>query len=156
MSYSYIASNKTIGTITEKIGEKIDKNERPDIVIYKKTAAFEKAVIIEFKKPETNIWDVGKSLEQCFLYAKQLSDSGIKEIHCYSIADINDDVRTIFEGRNFIKLFSTNETEIWQGSFGKINAYIQVITYATILNDAENRNQVFLDIIKRSKGLLDQ
>ena len=154
MSYNYVASEKTINEITNKLGNKIDKDKIPDIVIYKKIGNFKKAVIIELKKPDSDLWDAGKSIDQCGFYAKQLSKSGIKEIYCYAIVNIDSDARDILETRKFIKLFSTDETEIWQGDFGGINAFIQIISPTTFAKDAENRNQTFINIIKKSKGLL--
>ena len=154
MSYNYIASEQTITNITTTIGAKIESDKRPDIFIYKKAGKIPKVLIIELKRPDIDCWDAGKSIDQCGFYAKQLAKSGIQEIYCYSIVNIDSNARDILETRKFIKLFSTDETEIWQGDFGGINAFIQIISPTTFAKDAENRNQTFINIIKKSKGLL--
>ena len=152
MSYSYIASEKAISTFLQKVGlEKNGSNEEMDIVFYSNDKEKQRVVILEMKKLTANYKENGTGINQLFNYTVQLFGAGVKELYLYLIAEIDDKFRTSLTGKdNFTKIFS-HQGEVYQNSYPKFNAYIQIISPDAIIADAAARNKTFLDIIKNSK-----
>lgn len=152
MSYSYIASEKAISTFLQKVGlEKNGSNEEMDIVFYSNDKEKQRVVILEMKKLTANYKENGTGINQLFNYTVQLFGAGVKELYLYLIAEIDDKFRTSLTGKdNFTKIFS-HQGEVYQNSYPKFNAYIQIISPDAIFADAAARNKTFLDIIKNSK-----
>lgn len=152
MSYNYIASDRKIENLLQLINNDNSSNQdRPDIAIYTNTNDNKKIVFIELKKFNADGYDNSKGLDQLTVYSKYIAESGINEIYCYLIINLDDKTRTILEGRNYIKIFSQGNGEIWQNKIGNINSYVQIISPNAIIADANARNKTFLDIIKKSK-----
>jgi hypothetical protein len=153
MTYGYVASNKKIKTILPNCGLEGNSQDAPDIAIYVPDKnGIKKMVLIELKKFTATDYENGKGVMQLRNYSKLIIDSGVNEAYLYLLVEIeNKDFRGQLEDTfNFKKIFS-QEGEIWQGKFGTINAYIQIISPDAIIADAAARNKTFLDIIKNSK-----
>ena len=153
MTYGYVASNKKIKTILPNCGLEGNSQDAPDIAIYVPDKnGIKKMVLIELKKFTATDYENGKGVMQLRNYSKLIIDSGVYEAYLYLLVEIeNKDFRGQLEDTfNFKKIFS-QEGEIWQGKFGTINAYIQIISPDAIIADAAARNKTFLDIIKNSK-----
>ena len=152
MSYSYIASEKTIHKFLETNNLKPNaSDQRLDIILYFDKQEKNKACIIELKKLTANYKEKGVGIDQLFNYSKKLFESGTKELYLYLFAEIDDDFRDSLENKEgFRKIFS-HEGELWQNSYLDRNSYIQIISPNAIIADANARNKTFLDIIIKSK-----
>ena len=152
MSYSYIASEKTMHKFLENISlEKNDVDDRMDIVLYSNSEEKKKVVILEMKKLTANYKENGTGINQLFNYSVQLYNAGIKELYLYLIAEIDDKFRIQLTSKEGFKKVFSQEGEIYQNSYNDFNAYIQIISPNAIIADANARNKTFLDIIIKSK-----
>ena len=151
MSYSYIASEKTIHKFLKDKGFESQKNDdRMDIIIYFDSNNKRRAVVIELKKPDLNYKENGTGRAQLFNYSKKLFDAGVKELYLYLLCEIDEAFRDELENSlNFKKIFS-HAGEIWQHSYLDRGAYIQIIHPKSIIADAKARNQTFIDILEKS------
>lgn len=154
MSYSYIASEKTIHKFLEQNSLSINQStQRLDIVGYFNTNDKKKAVIIELKKLTANYKENGVGISQLFNYSKKLFDAGVKELYLYLFATVEDDFRDSLENERGFKRIFSHEGEVWQNSYNDRNSYIQIISPNAIIADANARNKTFLEIIKNSKKI---
>lgn len=154
MSYSYIASEKTIHKFLEQNSLSINQStQRLDIVGYFNTNDKKKAVIIELKKLTANYKENGVGISQLFNYSKKLFDAGVKELYLYLFATVEDDFRDELENKEGFKRIFSHEGEVWQNSYKDRNSYIQIISPNAIIADANARNKTFLEIIKNSKKI---
>ncbi len=154
MSYSYIASEKTITTFLKKNGLEYHKStQEMDIIGYFSTRDKKKAVIIELKKLTANYKENGIGISQLFNYSKKLFDAGVKELYLYLFATVEDDFRDELENKEGFKRIFSHEGEVWQNSYKDRNSYIQIISPNAIIADANARNKTFLEIIKNSKKI---
>jgi hypothetical protein len=154
MSYSYIASEKTITTFLKENGLEYHKStQEMDIIGYFSTTDKKKAVIIELKKLTANYKENGVGISQLFNYSKKLFDAGVKELYLYLFATVKDDFRDELENKEGFKRIFSHEGEVWQNSYKDRNSYIQIISPNAIIADANARNKTFLEIIKNSKKI---
>ena len=162
MTYSYVASDKTICDIldganiqysADELAKQISKDDRPDIAVYKNDIGGKKIVFVELKKIKAKKYDYAKGLDQLNNYASYFAEQGIREIYCYLFVANFDEVRRILSNRRCVKVFSHDDGEIWQntlttsdkdGNDLKIPAYLQVISIDAIVNDADKRNNILL------------
>ena len=153
MTYSYVASNKQIRTILPNCGLNGVSQDAPDISIYvPNKEGVKRMVLIELKKFTATDYDNGKGVMQLSKYSKLIIEAGASEAYLYLLAKIEDsDFEAQLENTFHFKKVFSQEGEVWQGKFGHINAYIQIISPDAIIADAAARNKTFLDIIKKSK-----
>ena len=153
MTYAYVASNKQIQTILPNCGLEGDSQDAPDIAIYVPDKdGVKKMVLIELKKFTATDYENGKGVMQLRNYSKLITDSGVSEAYLYLLAEMdNKDFRGQLEDTFHFKKVFSQEGEIWQGKFGNIPAYVQIVSPQAIIADANARNKTFLDIIKISK-----
>lgn len=153
MTYAYVASNKQIQTILPNCGLEGDSQDAPDIAIYVPDKdGVKKMVLIELKKFTATDYENGKGVMQLRNYSKLITDSGVNEAYLYLLAEMdNKDFKGQLEDTFHFKKVFSQEGEIWQGKFGNIPAYIQIVSPQAIIADASSRNKTFLDIIKSSK-----
>jgi len=158
--YDFWASDKRIKDV---IAES-DSEERPDVILfsgqtlYKRSKTNQPIVIIEFKRPaRRNYDDEENPLSQVYGYirelrAKSVNDKGGKLImtidkmtpfFCYIIADITPRLQEILEEQSVNKplpggrgFFGFNET---------YNAFIEVLHYESLIEDARLRNELFFE-----------
>ena len=153
MSYSYVASNKNIENLLRLTTNDtaITNEDKPDIAIYTNNKDdCQKVVFIELKKFSAEGYDNSKGLDQLIVYSDYIAESGIQEIYCYLIVSIDDKTRRILKGRGYVKIFSSENGEIWQGKVSDMNSYIQIISPQSIIADANARNKTFLAIIQNA------
>jgi hypothetical protein len=97
MSYNYIASDKKIANLLKLINTNSGNNQdRPDIAIYTNTNDNKKVLFIELKKFNANGHDNSKGLDELTVYSNYIVESGVNEIYCYLIINLNDKTRTIY------------------------------------------------------------
>lgn len=154
--YKFIASDKRIKTFLKNS----QSDDRPDLVLFNGCVSFSNqcgpTVIIEFKRPERNDYTDDKNpIQQVLDYIKEFRG---KQVHtaegelvadiddntsffCYIICDINDKLKEILKDRNLhIPLIGR------RGFFGyniEHKAYIEIIDFAEMIKEANNRNEFF-------------
>jgi hypothetical protein len=161
-SYSYAASEKNIEEILKKMslegGSDIDK-DRPDLALFysddptKKRAL--KSVLIELK----SFKEEGKTDREKFAGIQQLLDymkafkgkEDIKEIWAFLVTDIDDKFAERLVTNDFIPLFSTDQA-IYSRDYKDVG-FVYVIGVHTLIQDAEARNRVFIEIINKHSRL---
>ncbi len=163
-TYSYAASDRKIGKVLQDIGESTEDIEilgdKPDLsLFFSHNPAFPerlKSVMIEIKPFEFN----SKSDRKKYAGVTQLIDylkafktrEKIEEIYGYLVTDVDSKLAERLIGDDYIPLFST-EHPIYYRHYDKIGVSIYVVSAKTLIYDAESRNKVFLDIIKKQARL---
>lgn len=159
----YLASDKPLKSIDVV---NVDSLKRPDILIMDKpilitddnNKPYNSLTIIEFKRAMRDGYsDDNNPIEQVYRYVRQirkgsetdrrgrpLSVSPNTAFYLYIIADLTEDLRDYCESYNL------DETVDGMGYFGyndqkNINAYIEVISYDKLLEDAKKKNRVLFD-----------
>ena len=148
MSYNYAASEKAINTLLKNAGlDKADSRDKFDIGIYCNNENIKKVILVEMKKFTSNYKVAGEGINQLYIYATRLRDSGIDEIYLYLIAEVDEDFRKLIIGKEgFTRVFS-QDGEIYQRNYNDVNAFVQVISPKALIADANSRNKTFLDFI---------
>lgn len=166
--HSYIASDKPFTKMDKNI---IDSKciDRPDIVAFNDyfdnrfalsesiANPFPSVVIIEFKRPARNEYpeDEDNPIEQVFRYIgeikskkKKLKDNRYFQkiedmpFYCYIVCDITPKIESIMDTHDYTL---TNDGLGYFGYNKKHKAYIELISYDKLLEDASKRNKIFFD-----------
>ncbi len=163
-SYSYAASEKLIKDILSKIEEDYEdienEKDRLDLAIFfSHNPTIQKrlkSVIIELKPFSTNNKSDRKKfqgIQQLVDYVKAFKNKEkIEEIWAFLITDIDRKLAERLKIDDYIPLFST-ESPIFHRFYRELGISIYVISAKTLISDAEARNRVFLDIIKKQNKL---
>ena len=140
----------------------VESEERPDLAFFYDTCAAwretensDTVIVVEFKRPMRDDYSKGKDpVQQVLHYVKRLQDEktipdhkgrvirGINSgtaFHCYVVVDITPQLEDLIIGRFF-------KTPDGQGYFGYTqnpSAYVEIVPYGKILNDARLRNTIF-------------
>lgn len=162
-SYSYAASDKTIKRILKAVDIESETGidgDRPDLAMFfshnPKDKKGLKSVLIELKSFDYN----SKSDRKKFAGVQQLIDyikafqakEKIEEIWAFLVTDIDDKLAGRLETDGYTPLFSTKRA-IYHRYYSPINASIHVIGAETLVEDAEARNKMFIDIINKQSKL---
>ncbi|WP_297930581.1 hypothetical protein [uncultured Coprobacter sp.] len=164
--HSYIASDKPFSKMDIIDSTSID---RPDIVAFNdffdnrfalsesQNNPFPSVVIVEFKRPMRNEYsqDEKNPIEQVLSYIKEIrSDKkhlknqrnflNMQNVpfYCYIICDLTEKMR------EFVDNYDFNQTNDGLGYFGyhkNQKAYIEIISYDKLIQDAEKRNKILFD-----------
>lgn len=141
-----------------------DSDDRPDIVVFNKALAyaesappFNSIVIIEFKRPMRDDYDVEDNpFEQVNRYINRIRDSKINDVngrpvrvsvstpfYVYIICDMTERIEYLA-----VQEYDFTKTPDGWGYFNfkkNMNAYIEVISYTKLVEDAKKRNRVLFD-----------
>jgi Histidine kinase-, DNA gyrase B-, and HSP90-like ATPase len=159
LSYSSVHSDETLKGIIDSVNDEVESKQkrRPDV------AAFftkdernnpNKLVIVEFKKPQADVFDNSKALVQCRIYANELVSkiSSVLQVFAFAIVDIDDEFYTELKQTNYKDIFSPNERILYQdfkiGSNESVLLHQYVMATTALLQDAKSRNKVFEDILR--------
>lgn len=151
----YLASDKPISKNSSK---------EPDIAIFEPAFAFagdidrsslNNITIIEFKRPGRTDKEC---VEQVLTYMSLIREGKCKDRHgrpvteadmsnmrfsCYILCDLNADMKTFLEfRRNFHR---TPDGTSYYMYFDNFNAYIEIMPYSKLINDARMRNKILFD-----------
>ena len=169
--HEFLSSDKTFGSIPIIDGVDADRNrDRMDISIFNIPLSFSEGKvrhnsisIIELKKAMRNDYNKREKdpIDQVLGYVRTLRSgnalskdgrplTGLDNVafHCYIIADLTPSLITRAENSGYIK---TIDGEGFFGYNGPQNAYIQIISYNKIIEDAKKRNQILFDKLWRPK-----
>lgn len=163
-TYSYAASEKRIKDVLQDLDETYEDidiaNDRPDLSIFfsnnPNKSDHLKSVLVELKAFDYK----SKSDRKKFAGVQQLIDYAqafkakekIDEVYCYLITDVDTKLAERLTVDDFTPLFS-NETPIYHRHYDKIGVSVFVVSAKTLIQDAEARNKVFLDIIKKQQRI---
>ncbi|MDM1094997.1 ATP-binding protein [Myroides odoratimimus] len=164
-TYTYAASDKRITDVLKDLDlseEEIDiLNDKPDLSLFfsqdpNSTAKRLKSVLIEIKpfdfssKPDRKKFS---GVQQLIDYVNAFkSRENIDEVYGYLITDVDKKLADRLIGDGYTPLFSL-EAPIYHRYYDKMGISIYVVSAQTLINDAEARNKVFLDIIKKQSKL---
>jgi len=167
--HKFLSSDKTFNSlpVTDSKSPK-----RMDISVFNIPLSFSEDTvrhnsisIIELKKAMRNDYSQpGKDpIDQVLGYVKTLRSGNITNkdgrpltglarvpFHCYIIADLTPSLIERAENSNYTK---TIDGEGFFGYNANHNAYIQIISYNKIIEDAKKRNQILFDKLFRPKAL---
>ena len=157
--YELFASDKTIGTFTNKA----DSKREPDVIFFnplgfRRGGANDPVVIVEFKRPgdEKPSQD---PVDQVLGYIENLRGAAVRDVDGGVISDIDE--HTPFEciivcelteatRKQFGRSIAQNLTPDGEGYYGYSkphNAYVRAISFKKMLRDAERRNRAFFDAL---------
>jgi Histidine kinase-, DNA gyrase B-, and HSP90-like ATPase len=163
-TYTYAASDRRIKEVLESIGETSDGveilNDRPDIALFfshdpTKPKSL-KSVVIEIKpfdfpsKPDREKFH-GVTQLMDYLKAFKLKEN-VEEIVGFVVTDIDDPLATRLRDDGYVPLYS-HDAPIYHRFYETPGISIYVLGAKTLIADAEARNKIFLDIIRRQSRL---
>ena len=163
-TYSYAASDKRIGDVLKDLEESMEDidilGDKPDLSIFfshnPNDSERLKSVLVEIKPFDFK----SKSDRKKFNGVQQLIDyvkafktrEKIEEVYGYLITDVDDKLADRLIGDGYTPLFS-KEAPIYHRYYDKMGISIYVVSAKTLIYDAEARNKVFLDIIRKQNKL---
>lgn len=159
LSYSSIFSDETLSKIVQQVGDSVESKQhrRPDVAaFFSKDSDNQpnKLVIIEFKKPGADIFENNKALQQCRLYAGELSDRipTVREVFAFSIVEIDDEFYRDMKQTGFKDVFSLNDRVVYNdfliGSKSETPLHLYVMPASSLIKDAKARNRVFEEVLQ--------
>ena len=159
LSYSSIYSDETLAKIVQEVGKSVESKQqrRPDVAAFFSKDAENhpnKLVIVEFKKPGADIFENNKALQQCRLYAGELSDRipTIREVFAFSIVEIDDEFYRDMKQTGFKDVFSLNDRVVYSdfliGTKSEIPLHLYVMPASALIKDAKARNRVFEEVLQ--------
>jgi len=163
-SYSYAASDKRINDVLSAIGENAEEidniNDKPDLSLFfshnPDTPSRLKSVLVEIKPFEYSQKSDRKKyqgIQQLIDYVKAFkTKENIEEIFAFLITDIDVKLADRLTTDSYIPLYST-ESPIYYRYYEKSAISIYVVSARTLIIDAEARNKIFLDIIRKQSKL---
>lgn len=163
-TYSYAASDKRIVDVLNDIDESTEEidilNDKPDLSLFFSKNPYTsdklKSVLIEIKPFDYK----SKSDRKKFNGVQQLIDyvnafktrEKVDEVYGYLVTDVDQKLADRLIGDGYTPLFSTDDP-IYHRHYDKMGISIYVVSARTLINDAEGRNKVFLDIIRKQSKL---
>lgn len=163
-TYSYAASDNRIREVLKGIDEENGDTEilddRPDLSLFfsqnPNNSDRLKSVLIEIKpfdyasKPDRKKF---AGIQQLIDYVKAFKEKEkIEEVSAYLITEVDAKLDARLSDNDFTKLFSL-ENPIYHRFYQGAGISIFVISASTLIKDAEARNKVFLDIIRKQTKL---
>lgn len=158
MTYVYAASDVTIRKYEEALTKLNVYNSpyRPDLAVFfsnKEDDDSKDAIVIEFKACGASLDEKSKSFWEIIRNAQAIRESinNINRIWCYTITSFDDVFINNIMTQDFIPLFTNGvRNEVFYRFYKHINAHCYYVSLDALLADAESRNNIFLDIIKKT------
>lgn len=159
LSYSSIYSDETLAKIVREVGVETESKQqrKPDVAAFfskDNEGRPNRLVIIEFKKPGSDIFENNKALLQCRLYASELVDriDTVREVFAFSVVEIDDEFYKDMKRTGFKDVFSLSERVVYDdfviGSSDEIPLHLYVMPAASLITDAKARNHVFEEVLR--------
>lgn len=151
MSYNKIFSDIQMKEIFPQLSTNL---ERPDILsIISNTYEKDKItdiLLIELKRPADSITPA-QAEEQLLKYARYINhieqENKIR-IWAYAFLKFSNETMEALQDKSYNKIFSSNSYPICYKYYEQNNIIINFMDYGALISDAENRNQLFLDILR--------
>ncbi|MCH5322411.1 MAG: ATP-binding protein [Helicobacter sp.] len=150
MCYDKIFSDTQIKDIFPELSEQL--KSRPDVLsIISNTYDGKKitdVLLIEFKRPEENITPAGAE-EQLLKYGRyiNLTERNNIRIWAYAFLKFSDETLELLQDKAYNKIYTSSNYPICYKYHEARNMIINFMDYNSLIYDAENRNQLFLDIL---------
>lgn len=140
-----------------------DSKSRPDLMIFERAltfaedeAALNSLVIVEFKKPDRSSYSKEDPVDQVYRLIREIKaghfkDKNGREIkvqsdripaYAYVICDTTQEVEIIAENKG---MWPTPDNLGYYGYNPKLSAYVEIISYGKLLQDAKRRNRILFD-----------
>ena len=162
MSYNYSASEpivaQIVSDVTGKPKEEIlehQRNKKLDLIMLYSNpdSEWKDVLLVEFKRLNCSIDDKEKAINQLNRYPKYIIDNieNVRSVHAYTIIDIDlEFIESLKEIHGFTEnAFGDKDQQV--SAYYKYNpnvkAHINVVSFSQVLEDANKRNKVFLDIL---------
>ena len=152
MSYDKIFSDIQIKDIFPQLH---NNTERPDLIsIISNTYEKEKItdiLLIEFKRPEPNKEYFSRANQQLLDYASYINESLSQEklrIWAYGFLEIDDNIQRTIRNQDFNEIYTGSRFPIFYKYNARNNVIVNFMDYNALICDAENRNKLFLDILR--------
>jgi hypothetical protein len=156
----FLASDLPFNDMKDVVG--VDGLGRADIIVFDRPHAFvedkgalSSVVIVEFKKPMRADYSRKDPVTQVFEYIEKLRGGGQVDVsgrpialaanarfYCYIICDITTAVEN---AANRATLTKSPDGLGFFGYIGPYNAYMEVISYTKLVDDAEKRNRILFE-----------
>ncbi len=163
LSYSSVYSDQTlrriISNVTDNATSKLGR--KPDIAAFFTADSDNnpnKLVIIEFKKPGTDIFQSNTALAQCRTYASDLCESipTVREIFTFAVVDVDNEFYRDLRQQGFKPVFSLSEKVLYNdysvGLGNEIPLHLYVTPVSALLKDAKARNRIFEEVLQFNVG----
>lgn len=163
-TYSYAASDKRIRDVLKGINEENGDtdilDDKPDLSLFFSHNPIRperlKSVMVEIKpfdyasKPNRKKF---AGIQQLLDYVEAFQNKeSIEEISAFLITEIDDKLEAMLRRDSYVPLFST-ASPIFHRFYTESGISVFVISASTLIEDAEARNTVFLDIIKKQSKI---
>lgn len=161
LAYSSIFSDETLSKIIESVNVDFEKRlgRKPDVAAFFTENDVDqpnKLVIIEFKKPEADVFENSKALTQCRHYASELAERipTVREVFAFSILDIDDSFYRELKQTGYKDVFSLNDRILFNdfniGPEESVPLHLYVMPASALVKDAKARNRVFEEVLQLS------
>jgi hypothetical protein len=161
--HNYLASDQRFD---EMHVVEVDSKDRPDLMVFNSPLAYAEAesssifssiVVVEFKRPMRTEYSEtdDNPFEQSFDYIRKIRAGHVKgkdgrlvevdpatPFYVYVICDITNKIKAIADNYGF------TQTPDRQGYFNfnkPLSAYVELISYPKLVNDAKKRNRILFD-----------
>jgi hypothetical protein len=163
-TYSYAASDKRIKDVLRQVNEEYGDIEngadKPDLSLFFSHNPNQqerlKSVLIEIKPFDYSRKADRKKfqgIQQLVDYVKAFkAQEHIEEIWAFLLTDVDEKLAERLRSDDYTPLFST-ETPIFHRFYKDLGISIYIINARTLILDAEARNKIFLDIIRKKTRL---
>ncbi len=163
-TFNYIASDKSIKAIKQALKdetEDFDARKEPDIAIFYSKPdsnslqdSNRDAVIIELKGIGTRNKAIAITELPTNMMLIRQNLQNINQLWGYIIMELDDKVCNAIEAQSRYKKFFSNGKPIYYDYYTEpTNAMVYIMDYDSLINDADSRNKVFLDIIRNNHKL---
>jgi Histidine kinase-, DNA gyrase B-, and HSP90-like ATPase len=162
MSYNYAASEITIATIVSNVTGK-DRDEviehhrrqKPDLAMFYSDPEgdYRDVLLIEFKRLNHDLDGKKKAIIQLQDYPMYIRKNieNVRSVYSYTIIDIDEPFREwLVDSQRFKENAfgdSDNNISAYYDYNPSVKAHLNVVSFNQVLQDANKRNKVFLDIL---------
>lgn len=152
MSYDKIFSDKQI----KQIFPELHSEDRPDMLsiisnTYDKNEITD-ILLIEFKRPECDERKAAEAESEILKYARFIQKSELKNskirIWAYAFLKFDDETMEALSDKGYNSIFTSHKYPIRYLYNSPNNVIINFLDYDALICDAENRNKLFLNILK--------
>lgn len=158
MTYVYASSDETIKKIAKSFGENRGTSaRRPDIAIFfsknESSNDIKDVIAIELKASGAKLDEKERSLFEITRNAQSIRDNinNIGRIWYYTITCFDDKFKKDLETQDYKPLFTnTYKEDMYYKYFNYIDTHCYFLSFDAIIEDANARNNVFLDIIRKN------
>ena len=158
--HEYLASDLPLDTASFLVNK---SNSRPDIMIFDRALTFAEddtaltsLVIVEFKKPDRRNYSKEDPVDQVYRLIREIKSGHFKDktgreikvqsaqipAYGFVICDTTKEIEIIAQNKG---MWPTPDNLGYFGFNPTLSTYVEIISYAKLLNDAKKRNKILFD-----------